>query len=268
MQSKPRRGRPPNPTPASTASQRVRKSIAALKAQGGNRKTFRLQQPALAALADLVANKQFPNETAAIEGLLNSTGSTGMPQPSLYPLHLNSPDVQDAIDAAVTAACKKLDVLFPGAAPERNGVSSNFAGTLARHIEALLTGSAGYVPTHRVALKPLVATDDVFGKPFALPKVTGCGYMAVDTAGDLILSAYSGEFKAAVRRESPAEEIATLPGADDDVLFVSHEAAVLAALDALRKAGSSPAERQIRVLAGIWNDETQQYVECKLADAH
>jgi hypothetical protein len=281
MNTSRRPGRPRVNAPGTTASQRVRQSIDQLKAAGGDRKTFRLRAPALKALAELVDTRRYPNETAAVEGALFLARSSDMTQPSLYPLHVDSAPVQEAVEAAVQAACKELDVLFPGAKPEVNGVSSNFAGLLEKHIQALLTGKTGYTPSHLVELPVLLATDHVFGKPFDLPEEQGCGYMVVDETTRRVLSAYSGRFSYALQETQPSVGdftyplkgarsdglAATKPGQDVDVLFSTHEGAVSKALTALEEEGAAPKDRKIRIVTGLWDDEKEQYVEYVAAEA-
>jgi hypothetical protein len=254
-------GRPRKNPEGTSASQRVQQSIAQLKAAGGDRKTFRLRAPAVDALTEMVESKQFPTETAAVEGALCLARSSTMSQPSLYPIHVDSAPVQDVVDAAVRAACEELDALFPGARAEVNGISSNFAGMLEQHMKALLTGKAGYVPSHWVELPVLLATDRVFGKPFSLPDEPGCGYMVVDGTTSRVLSAYSNQFVSALGKPTADGRVATQPGRDVDVLFSTHEAAVTKALDALKAEGVAPNARQIRVVVGVWDDEREQYVE-------
>lgn len=261
MQKNKQPGRPRKNPEGTSASQRVQQSIAQLKAAGGDRKTFRLRAPAVDALTEMVESKQFPTETAAVEGALCLARSSTMSQPSLYPLHVDSAPVQAAVDAAVRAACEELDALFPGARPEVNGVSSNFAGMLESHIKALLTGKAGYVPSHWVQLPVLLATDSVFGKPFALPDEPGCGYMVVDDTASRVLSAYSNRFLPALGEPKADGRVTTQPGNEVDVLFSTHEGAVGKALDALKQEGVAPNEREIRVLIGVWDDQHEQYVE-------
>lgn len=197
-----------------------------------------------------------------------------MSQPSLYPLHVDSASVQAAAQAAVSAACAELDILFPGAKPEVNGISSNFAGLLEDHIKAMLTGKTGYTPSHLVELPVLLATDHVFGKPFDLPKEQGCGYMVVDETAKRVLSAYSGRFSYPLQdmqhngefsyplKGSRADGLAaTKPGQDVDVLLSTHEVAVQKALSALEEEGVAPKDRKIRIMVGLWDDEHEQYVE-------
>lgn len=276
MNTSRRPGRPRTNAPGTTASQRVRKSVNQLKAAGGDRKTFRLRAPALEALTELVDSRRYPNETAAVEGALFLARSSAMTMPSLYPVHIDNPAVQAVVQTAVSAACAELDSLFPGAKPEVNGVSSNFAGLLENHIKALLTGKTGYTPSHLVELPVLLATDHVFGKPFNLPEEQGAGYMVVDETSRKVLSAYSGRFSFAMQDASLAytEEFtftppgartdglaATKPGQDVDVLFSTHEVAVKKTLAALEEEGVALKDRKIRIVTGLWDDEKEQYVE-------
>ena len=267
MNTNRRPGRPRTNAPGTTASDRVRQSIEQLKASGGDRKTFRLRAGAVEALTDLVESKQYPTETAAVEGALFLARSTAMSEPSLYPIHVDSAPVQRAVEAAVRAACDELDVLFPGAKPEVNGVSSNFAGLLEAHIKALLTGKSGYTPSHLVSLPVLLATDHVFGKAYSLPDEQGCGYMVVDDTEHRVLSAYSGRFLHALQKTGDSDRVATKRGQDVDVLFATHEAAVLGALAALEEEGAAPVDRKIRIVTGVWVDENEQYVEYVAAPA-
>lgn len=161
---------------------------------------------------------------------------------SLYPIHVDSPEVKTTVHAAVTAACSALDDLFDANHPEVRGISSEFAGVLEAHIHAMLTGVACARLAYAVPLPTLLASDDVFGKPFSLPAEQGCGYMVIDDTDGRMLSAYSHRF------------IAVRPHNDVDLLFCTYDGAVHATLEAMRQEGFAPAERRIRIIAGVWDD--------------
>lgn len=257
----------PKPAARLAPNDRVKQSLDRLKDSGGDRKTFRLRAPAIDALTELVESKQYPNETAAVEVALQNLRRPTMSRASLYPIHVESPEVQSVVQAAVMAACSELDTLFPGAKAEVNGVSSNFAGLLEEHMKALLRGLPGHVHTTLVELNPLLADDTVFGQPFELPQVQGCGYMAVDDVDGKVLSAYSGRFINIIKPVSWNKPQVVRHEEEADVLFHSHEAAVKAALAALKEEDYSPADRKVRIVAAAWDENLQQFAEVSLSSA-
>ncbi len=86
-------------------------------------------------------------------------------QQPLHTRHARDEDVQAAVEAAASAACKVLDQLLGTKTPEKNGISSNFQGLLAQHLERMLCGSPGLVPSRAPALKRLVYSDAEVGGP-------------------------------------------------------------------------------------------------------
>lgn len=92
------------------------------------------------------------------------------PVTALHPMHVAAERVDEVVRRAVTAACEELDALFPGAKPEVNGISSNFAGLLEEHIKALLCGQHGAEQRHLTHLPKLIWQDRDFGQPFTLPE--------------------------------------------------------------------------------------------------
>jgi hypothetical protein len=84
---------------------------------------------------------------------------------ALYPKAVDSPEVDEKVEEAVQAACTVLDELFR-AAPgvELRGINSNFQGTLADHIRAMLCGRAGAKLSHRREINALFADWKTFGR--------------------------------------------------------------------------------------------------------
>lgn len=83
----------------------------------------------------------------------------------LHALHARDEVVQEAVEAAASAACKELDRLLGTKTPEKDGISSNFQGLLAQHLERMLCGSAGVAAQRAPALKRLVYSDAEVGGP-------------------------------------------------------------------------------------------------------
>ena len=259
--------REPRPAEHLPASERVKKSLQNLKNQGGDRKTFRLSAPTLKELDNMVSDKLFPTETAAVEAAIRHYRPTSAPaRPSLYARHVNDADVDKVVEDAVRLACRELDSLFPGVAPDGGrGVSSNFQGLLVEHVKAMLTGKNHAQRSHHTELPALLADDRVFGASFALPEVRGAGYMVIDPASAQVVSAYD-------MRYSPSKvgsvdmrvvsaysgRLISILGEDVDALFSSHEAATKAGLEALRKAELTPAECPLQIVVGVF-DETKEH---------
>lgn len=86
----------------------------------------------------------------------------------LHHIHVSSTDVQERIAAAARVACQQLEELFPGVAPEVEGITSNFQGLLEDHLTAMLCGRPSAQPTHRVVLPELVYSDDMLGREYSL----------------------------------------------------------------------------------------------------
>ncbi|HDR9106024.1 helix-turn-helix transcriptional regulator [Paraburkholderia sp. A2RO-4L] len=99
-----------------------------------------------------------------------------------HALHMESPEVQEAIEDAARAACARLDELFPGVRKEVDGITSNFQGLLAQHISAMLRGQPHYRQSHWTVLPKLVYSDVDMGSDYSLPDGAN-GYLVrlVDT---------------------------------------------------------------------------------------
>jgi transcriptional regulator with XRE-family HTH domain len=91
-----------------------------------------------------------------------------------HAMHVDSPDVDDALEAATSSACKTLDVLLGVKRPEVDGISSNFQGQLKAHLAAMLCGKPG--ATHSGNLKRLVYSDDFVGGPRYAPPAEVAGW--------------------------------------------------------------------------------------------
>lgn len=272
-----------------SASQRVANSVGKLKAEGGERKTFRLPKPAIEELSRMVTEELYPNQTAAIEALLAQRATPRIrASSSLYPTAVEDPQVVDAIELAVQSACRELDRLFPGAEPDGGkGICSNFQGLLVDHVKAMLCGHQHAQRSHEARLPVLLADDKVFGVTFALPPEPGAGYMVLNLSDSAVLDAYSGRFVHAYgTRErqkgmhglvalfgeqgsvlqpwfAPSDYVGAFvlfpAGSEPDILFSSFEAAREAALRALSRAGSAPAETALRIVAGQYDDQIQGF---------
>lgn len=284
MDTKPKKksGRPLKHLPGTTATQRDSLSVQNLKKEGGDRKTFRFRKPVMDNLERLMHTQNFKTETDAVSAALAGfqPPATRAVSPSLYALHVDDEDVQNIVDSAVRTACRELDALFPGVAPDGGkGISSNFQGLLTEHVKAMLTGVPQARHAYETALPPLLADDYVFGKPFELPKLQGAGYLVFSPSTNQVLSAYSGGFvglrkakletqfsddeNCLVTTQKPgtyAGKIFDFGSSDVDVLFSTYDGATAIALKALRTAGEAPTSRPLTVLAAVFDDERNCYV--------
>jgi len=278
----------PKPPAHQSPTARAEQSLARLREEGGDRKTFRLGPESIKALSAAVQANEFPNESAAVDAALKNLRRTPVSTASCYPRHVDTPEVCDVIEESVRLACRELDQLFPGAAPDGGqGVSSNFQGLLVEHVRAMLTGKNHAQRSHHTELPVLLADDGVFGAPFSLPDIPGAGYMVVWPKENSILSAYSGRFLGAMQkpfklletwRSLPLFEDHAVDGisrhsrphlwagrdiyfqsSDVDVLFSSHEAAVAAALKALDARGESPQKAALDIVGAVLTDEDNVY---------
>lgn len=230
---------------------RVAKSLEVLKASGGARKTFRLNHSALEELDTMVATGPYPNHTAAVESLILGNTKPADYRLPVYARHVDDADVMAVVENAVSNLCENLDVLFPDAPPEGGrGISSNFQGLLVDHIKAMLAGRSDAGRSHSTHLPKLLATYDVFGKPFVLPKTPGAGYLIYHLESLKVLSAYSGAFMQASQRG----ELLSFGGQDADVLFSDYEGATEAGLKALRDIGESPQTFRLLIVAAHYED--------------
>lgn len=261
--------REPRPAENLPAAERVKKSLRNLKNQGGDRKTFRLSAPTLKELDSMVSDKLFPNETAAVEAAIRSyRRAPASARPSLYARHVDDADVNAVVENAVHSACRELDSLFEGAAPDGGrGVSSNFQGLLVDHVKAMLNGKMHAQRSHHTDLPVLLADDRVFGSCFTLPEVPGTGYLVIDPASAKVVSAYDSRYSPSKAGSVDMRVVSAYSGRlislmteDADVLFSSHEAATQAGLAALRNAGLTPAECPLKIVAGIYDDEKGHHV--------
>jgi hypothetical protein len=283
--------RTPRPAENLPAAARVARSLDRLKEEGGGRKTFRLPKPAIEELDRMVQQENFRDHTAALTSVL-MTRSVPAPAPAenaaLYAMHIDDPEVEQAVDEAVRLLCRELDSLFPGAAPDGGkGVGSNFQGLMVEHVKAMLTGKNQARRSHHTHLPVLLADDNAFGQPFALPNVQGAGYVVVNPTKNQVLSAYSGRFVPAYRgRAGQGTYIHMVPLFDfdkggilpedapvsayegkelhftfeADILFSTHEAATQAALKALRDEDESPASLPLTIVAASYVCEKDCFV--------
>lgn len=146
--------------------------------------------------------------------------------------HLDDEAVREAIEAAASAACERLDELFRGAKPESEGLSSNFRGLLADHLAAMLCGSPHVRLKHVVPLKTLVYNDELLGREYTL-KEGAEGYLVRLEATNRVLE--NGKFRLA-RRVSD--------------MYSSWDAAARAVRDYVAQEGHLPGP--VRVVSGWW----------------
>lgn len=121
-------------------------------------------------------------------------------KPALHPVHIDSDQVDEVVHSAVSAACNELDALFPGAKPEVDGVSTDFAGLLEAHIRAMLCGELASM-RFRSRPRKLVWQDADFGHPFTLPRGAQ-GYLVVLPSSGEVLepsNSYQGMLLSAFR---------------------------------------------------------------------
>jgi hypothetical protein len=133
------------------------------------------------------------------DGLALLAGTELTRDVALYPRAVDEPAVDDAVEEAVKAACDVLRGLFPaGPGVELRAISSNFQGTLADHIRAMLCGYDGAKLSYRRDINALLADWKTFGRlksaeVFASARV---GYTVMQYgrgAPDLFLDPESGK---------------------------------------------------------------------------
>lgn len=96
-------------------------------------------------------------------------GLSGGPRTQpLHPLHINSEEVAECIEAAASAACRELDQLFAGLPPETQGINSNFQGLLVEHLRAMLTGIGAATRNTNPRLNVLVYSNATVGGPLSV----------------------------------------------------------------------------------------------------
>ena len=273
----------PRPAERLPANKRVVKSLEKLKAEGGERKTFRLPEIAVKELDRMVTEENFPHHTAAVEALLTRRASSAPAGAApIYPAHVDDPEVDSVVEEAVHRTCRELDVLFPGATPDGGkGVSSNFQGLLVSHIKAMLAGKPHARISHRVDLPVLLADDTAFGREFSLPDVQGAGYVVLCPSNSTVLDAYSGRFidACSINSDDPrgvartalfsdvygrvkssdsvskyAGEKILFVNSEPDILFSSFDYAQAAALKAYAKEGLSPVEAPVVIASAVYDD--------------
>lgn len=110
----------------------------------------------------------------------------------LHPLHIDNPEVQEAIEDAVRDACHRLDELFPSVSKEVEGIGSNFQGLLVQHVTAMLCGRQGANPGHLVQMHTLLYSDDLLGREYSLAEGAD-GYLVRLTGTDKVLE--NGRFR-------------------------------------------------------------------------
>lgn len=275
--------REPRPAERLSVAQRLEKSQDKLRAEGGERKTFRLQKSAVKELDRMVAEDKYPNQTAAIEAMLVHRPRLESSRAALYPIHVDDAKVDSIVDSAVSLACRELDLLFPGVPPDGGkGISSNFQGLLVEHVKAMLTGQNQARRGHHTHLPALLADDNVFGAAFSLPAVQGAGYVVLSPTTSRALSAYSGRFfpvfgarvpfyrdetrmvplfgegfDGEVKVDAPVSQYRgrqmLFKNPEADILYSTHEGAVKAGLAALEQEESSPAVEPLKVVAAVFD---------------
>ncbi len=151
-----------------------------------------------------------------------------------HALHVDNPDVQEAIEDAARLACERLDELFPGARKEVDGISSEFQGLLVNHLSAMLRGQANYRHAYQTYLKPLVYSDVDLGSDYSL-KEGAQGFLVrlVDTKRVL----EDGKFRLAHRVND---------------LYTSWEYAALAVRQYVEGEGHLPGP--VRIVSGWWSE--------------
>jgi len=151
-----------------------------------------------------------------------------------HALHMDSPEVQEAVEEAARAACERLDELFPGAKKEVDGITSNFQGLLMQHISAMLRGQQYYRQSHWTELPQLVYSDVDLGNQYSLPDGAK-GYLVrlVDTQKVL----EDRKFRLAHRVGD---------------MYTSWEYAAAAVRDYIETEGHLPGP--VRIVPGWWSD--------------
>jgi transcriptional regulator with XRE-family HTH domain len=86
--------------------------------------------------------------------------TSGLP---LRELHIDSANVDEALEEATRAALAVLDALIATSTPEHDGITSNFQGQLKAHLSAMLCGQSG--ATQQVALPVLLYSGTCVGGP-------------------------------------------------------------------------------------------------------
>ncbi len=176
------------------------------------------------------------------DGLALLAGTELTRDVALYPKSIDDPEVDAAVEEAVSAACKVLEGLFPaGPGVELHGINSNFQGTLADHIRAMLCGHVGAKLAYRRDMNALLSNDRTFGR--LQESRTGAkarvGYTVMRfgrDAPDLFLASETGEMR-------PLEK---LHYADT---FTSADYAVDGVLKLLVKEELSPRQERLHLVA-------------------
>lgn len=113
-------------------------------------------------------------------------------------------DVSEAIEEAAAAACRVLDVSFPGF--DAGGITSNFQGGLRIILAEMLAGRSPLVNNRPVTthLPALLVSDSMLGDAYA----AGSGFLAVrwsrpDWVPDVPGTAYPGSMRAHIQAIGP-----------------------------------------------------------------
>lgn len=190
------------------------------------------------------------NLTAVLYALDMNLHVQSQPAPSaqqpLHPIDLDSEHVSQALRQAVSAACHELDSLFPGARPEKNGISSNFAGLLEDHLRAMLEGNAHAArPTRLPVLGYSQAT---FGPEQPLPPQAQ-GWLVQVTGQNQFLEPANlyHNFPSAYRKLSRITD-----------LYSSWSAAAACALQAIADQGHP--EAPLTIIPGCWSAAEDDHV--------
>jgi DNA-binding XRE family transcriptional regulator len=152
----------------------------------------------------------------------------------VHALHVDSAEVQGAVEEAAKLACEHLDKLFPTARPEVEGISSDFQGLLVKHLGAMLRGQSHYRLSTMVNLKPLVYSDVDLGNEFSL-KDGAKGYLVRLVESQKVLE--DRKFRLAHRVGD---------------MYTSWESAAAAVRDYIETEGHLPGP--VRIVSGWWSD--------------
>ena len=154
-----------------------------------------------------------------------------------HALHLDSDEVNEAVEAAASAACSALDKLFPeGIRPEVEGIGSDFQGLLTNHLRAMLRGQPYQDPRHMTFLRKLVYSDADLGRNYTLPEGAD-GYLVRVVGKRDVLE--DGSFKPVMRVSD---------------LYSSWDAAAKAMRDFVDRGEHPPGP--VRIVAGYWRGES------------
>lgn len=196
--------------------------------------------------------------TALLIGSVTSAPGVVSPEHTFAPkVDLNHSKFRAAIKEAVRAACIELADDFEVIDSNTEDGASPFELELERFIKSLLLGPSG-------AASSLLANRTVFGEPFELPAVRGCGYLVKDLSTGYVLSDSMMQFIPAILKQVIDGQVVTTYPPDSYVIHYTHDGAAHRALTRLRQDGTTPAQRNISIVAAVWSDLKRGYIECPL----